>query len=97
MEWDVAAQRAENDRLSAALAKLINCNWSQDKKLDQALDRVRDLENRVVPPHIAVAPDSPLLLVSTSTAPNKRRFPNSRNQLPPSSKRPQRESSPPRR
>ena len=47
MKWDVAAQRAENDRLSAALAKLIDRNWSQDKKLDQALDRVRDLESRV--------------------------------------------------
>ena len=47
MEWDVAAQRSENERLSAALAKLIDRNWSQDKKLDQALDRVRDLESRV--------------------------------------------------
>jgi len=47
MEWDVAAQRAENERLSAALAKLIDRNWSQDQKLNQALDRVCDLENRV--------------------------------------------------
>ena len=47
MEWDVAAQRAENERLSAALAKLIDRNWSQDQKLDQALERVRDLESRV--------------------------------------------------
>jgi len=47
MEWDVAAQRAENDWLSAALAKLINRNWSQDKKLDQSLDRVRELEEWV--------------------------------------------------
>jgi len=47
MEWDVAAQRAENERLSAALAKLIDRNWSQDKKLDQALDRVRELESCV--------------------------------------------------
>jgi len=47
MEWDVAAQRAENERLSAALAKLIDRNWSQDKKLDQSLERVRELESRV--------------------------------------------------
>jgi len=47
MEWDVAAQRAENERLSAALAKLIDRNWSQDKKLDQSLERVCELESRV--------------------------------------------------
>ena len=47
MEWDVVAQRAENDRLSAAMAKLIDCNWSQDQKLDQALSHVRELEERV--------------------------------------------------
>jgi len=47
MEWDVAAQRAENERLSAALAKLIDRNWSQDQKLDQALSRVWELEERV--------------------------------------------------
>jgi len=29
------------------MAKLIDRNWSQDKKLDTALDRVRELENRV--------------------------------------------------
>jgi len=47
MEWDLVAQRAENDRLSAAMAKLIDRNWSQDKKLDTTLDCVRELENRV--------------------------------------------------
>jgi len=47
MEWDLVAQHAENDRLSAAMAKLIDRNWSQDKKLDNALDRIRELENRV--------------------------------------------------
>ena len=47
MEWDVAAQRAENDQLSAVMAKLIDRNWSQDKKLDNTLDCVRELEGRV--------------------------------------------------
>jgi len=47
MEWDVVAQRAENDRLSAALAKLIDRNWSQDQKLDQALSCIRELEECV--------------------------------------------------
>ena len=47
VERDLVAQRAENDRLSAAMAKLIDHNWSQDKKLDTALDRIRELENRV--------------------------------------------------
>jgi len=47
MEWEAVERRSENDRLSAALAKLIDRNWSQDKKLDQALDRVRDMESRV--------------------------------------------------
>jgi len=47
MEWEAVERRSENERLSAALAKLIDRNWSQDKKLDQALDRVRDLESRV--------------------------------------------------
>ena len=47
MEWDVVAQHAENDRLSTAMAKLIDHNWSQDKKLDQALDHVRELESHV--------------------------------------------------
>jgi len=47
MEWEAVERRSENDRLSAALAKLIDRNWSQDQKLDQALDRVRDMESRV--------------------------------------------------
>ena len=47
MEWEAVERRSENERLSAALAKLIDRNWSQDKKLDQTLDRVRDLESRV--------------------------------------------------
>ena len=47
MEWEAVERRSENERLSAALSKLIDRNWSQDKKLDQALDRVRDLESRV--------------------------------------------------
>jgi len=47
MEWEAVERWSENDRLSAALAKLIDRNWSQDKKLNQALDRVRDLESRV--------------------------------------------------
>jgi len=47
MEWEAVERRAENNRLSAALAKLIDRNWSQDKKLDNALDHVRELEDRV--------------------------------------------------
>jgi len=47
MEWEAMERRSENDRLSAVLAKLIDRNWSQDQKLDQALGRVRDMESRV--------------------------------------------------
>jgi len=47
MEWEAVERWSENDRLSAALAKLIDRNWSQDQKLDQALDRVCDMESRV--------------------------------------------------
>ena len=37
----------ENDWLSAALAKLIDRNWSQDKKLDNTLDHVCEMEDQV--------------------------------------------------
>jgi len=47
MEWEAVERQLENDWLSAALAKLIDRNWSQDKKLDNALDRVWELEDRV--------------------------------------------------
>jgi len=47
MEWDVAVQRVENDCLLVVMAKLIDCNWSQDKKLDDALACVWELEGQV--------------------------------------------------
>ena len=44
MEWGVAAQCVGNDHLLVAMAKLIDHNWSQDKKL--ALVTRGDLPSR---------------------------------------------------
>ena len=47
MEWDIVAQCVENNCLLAAMAKLIDCNWSQDKTLDDTLDHIWELESQV--------------------------------------------------